>query len=81
MDDSTTKTDAQSVEPGLDTGPDSSAVTPMMAQYLGIKQAHPDESHKEWEEPSIQLSTPKIDPTSTSPESRRQRAGGQGKRK
>mgnify|MGYP003663703195 FL=1 len=45
------------------------------------KQAHPDESHKEWEEPSMKLSTPKIDPTSTSPESRRQRAGGQGKRK
>ena len=45
------------------------------------KQAHPDEPHKEWEKGWKKLSTPKIDPTSTSPESRRQRAGGQGKRK
>ena len=45
------------------------------------KQAHPDDSHEEWEKPPMKLSTPKIDPTSTSPESRRQRAGGQGKRK
>jgi hypothetical protein len=43
------------------------------------KQAHPDESHEEWEEPSLNLTTPKIDPTSTSPDSRRFRAKGQRK--
>jgi len=41
------------------------------------KQAHPDESHEEWEKPPMKLSTPKIDPTSTSPKSRRFRRKGQ----
>ena len=43
------------------------------------KQAHPDESHKEWEEPAMKLGTHQIDPTSTDPASRRFRAKGQRK--
>jgi hypothetical protein len=41
------------------------------------EQAHPDETHEEWEEEpkALKLTTPKIDPLSTSPKSLRFRAG------
>ena len=39
MDDLTSQADAERAETSLDT----SAMTPMMAQYLGIKQAHRDD--------------------------------------
>ena len=42
-------------------------------------QAHPDETHEEWEEEPLKIGTPKVDPLSTSPESRRFRAKGQRK--